>query len=205
MSYIKKSTNDMLTTFSAPVQGITGEPSLLELIRLIKHLMECSQKVKTDISPLNYLFLVLESGLYATHTADIYPTVPEHPGRTPGYVDPSMAGERANLKQEWEYALMWHNNCLNMNAALKSRLLSLIDANIVDTYKSAAGILAPNCAYIELLAWFATRYAISNEADCSQNKVQMESPWNPGNGFETLITQINKGIIFADIAGYQQR
>ena len=116
MSYIKKSTNDMLATFPAPVQGITGKPSLRELIRLIKHLMECSQKVETDISPLNYLFLVLESDLYATHIADMYPPVPEHPGHTPAYLDPSKAGERANLKQEWEYALMWHNNCLNVNA-----------------------------------------------------------------------------------------
>eukprot|EP00957_Ditylum_brightwellii_P119727 9135061-Ditylum_brightwellii.AAC.2 len=30
----------------------------------------------------------------------------------------------------------------------------------------------------------------------------METPWNPGNGFESLIIKINKGIIFADIAGY---
>ena len=141
MSYIKKSTNDMLATFPAPVQGITGEPTLHKLIRIIKHLMECSQKVETDISPLNYLFLVLESDLYATHTADMYPVVPVHAGCTPTYMDPSTVGERAILKQEWEYALMRHNNCLNMNAALKSRFLRLIDANIVDTYKSAAGIL----------------------------------------------------------------
>ena len=202
MSYIEKSSNDMLASFPAPVQGITGEPSLRELIRLIKHLMECSQKVETDISPLNYLFLVLESELYATHTAEMYPSVPNHPGRTPAYTATSTPGERANVKQEWEYALMRHNNCLNMNAALKSRFLSLIDANIVDTYKSAAGILAPNCAYIELLAWFTSRYATSNEADRSQNKVQMETPWNPGDGFEALITKINEGMIFADIAGY---
>ena len=74
------------------------------------------------------------------------------------YVDPSTAGERANIKQEWEYTLMRHNNCLNMNGALKSHFLSLIGANIVDTYKNAAGILSPNCAYIQLLNWFTTRY-----------------------------------------------
>eukprot|EP00957_Ditylum_brightwellii_P119726 9135061-Ditylum_brightwellii.AAC.1 len=100
MSYIEKSTNDMLATFPAPVLGITGEPTLCELIRIIKHLMECSQKVEIDILPLNYLFLVLESDLYATHTADMYLAVPEHPGCTPAYMDPSTAGERANLKQE---------------------------------------------------------------------------------------------------------
>ena len=164
--------------------------------------MECSQKVKTGTSPLNFLFLVLESDLYATHRSEMYPAVPEYPGRTPAYEDPSTPGKRANVKQEWEYAIMQHNNCLNMNAALKSCFLSLIDVNIVDTYTSAAGILAPNCAYIELLAWFTSRYATSNEADCSQNKVQMETPWNPRDVFEALTTKINEGMIFADIAGY---
>ena len=179
MSYIEKITNDMLATFPAPMLGITGEPTLRELIRIIKHLMEFSQKVKSDILPLNYLFLVLESDLYATHTADPYPAVPAHPGHMPVYVDPSMAGERANIKQEWEYALMRHNNCLNMNAALKSCFLSLIDSNIVDTYKNVAGILNPNCAYIQLLDWFTTRYATLNKAVCSQ-KPRWKPPGTQG-------------------------
>ena len=46
---------------------------------------------------------------------------------------------------------MRHNNYLNMNAALKSHFLSLIDTTIVETYKNAAGILNPNCVYIQLL------------------------------------------------------
>jgi len=102
MSYIEKCMNDMLATFPVPVLGITGEPTLRELIRIIKHLMECSQKVETDISPLNYIFLVLESDLYATHAVDLYPSVPTHPGYTAVYVDPSTARERVNIKQEWE-------------------------------------------------------------------------------------------------------
>ena len=146
----------MLATFSLSVLGITGEPTLCKLIHIIKQLMECSQKIETNISPLNYLFIELESDLYVTHTTDLYPEVPAHTGRTPVYVDPSMVGERANIKQEWEYALMRHNNCLNMNAALKSCFLSLIDTNIVDTYKNAEGIISPNCAYIQLLDWFTT-------------------------------------------------
>ena len=167
MSYIEKSTNDMLATFPVPVLEITGEPNLRKLICFINHLMECSQKVEPNTSPLNYLFIVLESDLYVTHTADPYPEVPAHSGHTHVYGNTSTAGERANIKQEWEYALMQHNNCLNMNMALKSCFLSLININITDIYKNAAGILNPNCAYIQLLDWFTTRYASSNEADCS--------------------------------------
>ena len=113
--------------------------------------MECSQKEETGISPLNYIFPVLDQDLYTIHTAEAYPVVPDHPGCTPTYSPQNTPGERAILKQEWEYALMRHKNCLNMNAALQSRFISLIDANIVDTYKNAAGIVSPNCAYIQLL------------------------------------------------------
>ena len=90
MLYIEKSTNDMLTTFPVPVLGITGELTLHKLIQIIKHLMECSQKVETDISPLNYLFPVLESDLYTTHTVYPYLEVPTHTGHTSAYVDPSI-------------------------------------------------------------------------------------------------------------------
>ena len=89
---------------------------------------------------------------------------------------------------------MTHNNCLNMNAALKSRFLSLIDSMIVKTYKNAADILNPNCAYIQLLNWFTMQYATSNEADCSQNKVQMETTWNTGDGFEARIAKTSLAI-----------
>ena len=66
---------------------------------------------------------------------------------------------------------MRHNICCNMNATLNSCFLSLINATIVKTYKNAAGILNPNCAFIQLLGWFTTRYTTLNEANCSQNKI----------------------------------
>ena len=90
----------MLANFPAPVLGILDEPTLRELIRIIKHPMEFSQKEETDISPLNYLFLVLEQDLYATHTVDQYPQVPVHPGHTPVYEINHTPGERAIANQE---------------------------------------------------------------------------------------------------------
>ena len=165
MAYIQKINIDILANIPAHVLGILGEPTLRKLIRVIKHLMECSQKEETDISLLNYLCLVLEPDLYATHTADQYPQVPVHPGRTPVYEINHTPGERATANQEWEYALMTPNNSLNMNATHKSCFLSLIDSTIVKMYKNVAGILNLNCAYIQLLNWFTMRYATLNEAD----------------------------------------
>ena len=91
-----------------------------------------------------------------------------------------MESSRVQQKPTTAAAAEARTHCLNMNAALKSQFLSLIDSNIVDTYKNAAGILNPNCAYIQLLDWFTTPYTTSNKANHSQNKAQMETTWNPG-------------------------
>jgi len=45
-------------------------------------------------------------------------------------------------------------------------------------------------------------YAPLNEADCSQNKTNMEAVWNAGVVFEALVVQMNEGIIFVDIADH---
>ena len=133
---------------------------------------------------------------------EAYPVLPDHPGHMPTYGPQSISGERATLKQEWEYVLLRHKNCLNMNTALKNCFLSLIETHIVKTYKNVVGLLNPNCAFIQLLNWFTTRYAMLNEAGCSQNKANMETFWNAGDGFEALIAQINEGIIFVDITDH---
>ena len=70
MTYTEKSTNDLLKKFTAPVSKVQGEPTLFKFICAIKHLMECAQEVKTDISWLNYLLLVLDPQLYTTHTSE---------------------------------------------------------------------------------------------------------------------------------------
>ena len=64
---------EMLSSFPPPVAAMTSEPTLRELLRVLIHMMACAKAIKTEISPLNYLFLVLSQELYANQTQEQYP------------------------------------------------------------------------------------------------------------------------------------
>ena len=49
--------------------------------------------------------------------------------------------------------------------------------------------------------WFLDKYADLSEVDRSSNKEEMIKQWNPADGFETLVAQLTKGLIFAPYAG----
>ena len=60
------------------------------------------------------------------------------------------------------------------------------------------GIVSKNS---KVFLWFLTKYASINEVNCSANKEAMIKQWNPVDGFETLMMQLTKGVIFAQYAG----
>ena len=71
---------EVLVAFPAAPSAITGDMTLRDLIRLILHLMHCSQAVKNDNHVLNYLYLACPDTFWANYSADAYPTTPAHPG-----------------------------------------------------------------------------------------------------------------------------
>ena len=73
----------ILAGFPPPVTPMTGEPTLREIIRVLMHIIACAQSLYTDISPLNYLFLVVTAEQYARITQDQYPQFPQDPGSIP--------------------------------------------------------------------------------------------------------------------------
>ncbi len=54
-----KSATDMIELFLAKPDPIRGEPALLELLRILNYLVDCSQMHDTDISPVNMMFVAL--------------------------------------------------------------------------------------------------------------------------------------------------
>ena len=60
-----------------------------------------------------------------------------HSGQTPMYPNNINPVKQATTKLDWEYHLMRHQNCVNMNSALKVLFLSLIDSTMVDAYKNS--------------------------------------------------------------------
>ena len=87
-----------------------------------------------------------------------------------------------------------------MNSILIDRFLTLLHATFTVEYKL---IQTGNCrqTFQECFQWFLIKYADVNEVDCTSNKAAMIQPWNPADGFETLVAQLTKGLIFDGYAG----
>ena len=71
---------DMLAAFPETIPKIVGTPNLQEMIRLMQHLMICSQKHATEASSLGFLFVCLPQALWPVYSQDPYPNDPTNPG-----------------------------------------------------------------------------------------------------------------------------
>ena len=87
-----------------------------------------------------------------------------------------------------------------MNSSLINQFLTLLQAAFTKEYKL---IRTGNCKQTlqDAFQWFLDKYADLNKVDRSSNKEEMMKQWNPGDGFETLVAQLTKGLIFAQYAG----
>ena len=65
-TYSPASKADMLKAFPESVPAIVGEPTLKEMIRVLHHLIDCSQSHQvTNNNGLNLLHICLPAALYA--------------------------------------------------------------------------------------------------------------------------------------------
>ena len=97
----------MRAVFSDWLETIQNEPTPLELLCVLKYLMDCSQTHETSISSIsdcNLLFLCILPELYATYTNTAYPLNPMDPGITPAYFGANDAAARATVKAQFENA-----------------------------------------------------------------------------------------------------
>ena len=127
---VEKDKATIIAGFPAPVTPMTGEPTLREIIRVLMHIIACAQSLFTDISPLNYLFLVVTQEQCARITQEQYPQLPVDPGIIPPYTNQMDANQRAHAKANFEYEKARYTNCLEMSKALIERFLSLLSPKI---------------------------------------------------------------------------
>ena len=101
-----KSATDMIELFPAKTDRIRGKLTLLELLRILNYLVNCSQTHDTDISPVNMMFVALPAQLYSQYTASVYSTQQAYadPGIMPNYAATITATERATAKATYEHA-----------------------------------------------------------------------------------------------------
>ena len=102
--YTPTSVADMRAVFPERPEAIKQEPTLLELLRILKYLMDCSQMQESTISDCNLLFLYIPPELYATYTNTAYPNQPLDPGIVPIYFRANDAVARSTVKAHFENA-----------------------------------------------------------------------------------------------------
>ena len=146
---------EVLVAFPAAPSAITGDMTLRDLIRLILHLMHCSQAVKNDNHALNYLYLACPDTFWANYSADAYPTTPAHPGNFPTFHTHATTADIANGRAAWEWQLKSHTDPGTMDRALVHRFLSLLPPDKKKEYENRK-LSNPNESYIQCLAWFSS-------------------------------------------------
>ena len=97
-----KDKTTIMAGFPPAVTPMTGEPTLREIIRVLMHIIACAQSLYTDISPLNYLFLVVTPQQYARITQEPYPPFPQDPGSVAPYTEGDV-NQRAQIKDNFNY------------------------------------------------------------------------------------------------------
>ena len=189
----------MLAAFPEAAPKINGQPTLRELIRVIQHLIQCSQTHESDISPLKLLFLCIPPELYSNYTAEAYPFIPVNPGPVPIYNPNDTPAQHANTKALWEYNSARRNDCYTMMSSLIDRFLSLIDLTYKSDFENHR-ISNPNITFRDCFHWFITQYGDTNELDREENKARMKKDWTLQDGWENLRRQIEEGQLFAQFA-----
>ena len=118
----EKSASNMIELFPAKPENIRGKPTLLELLQILKYLVDCSQIHKTELLPVNIMFVALLASLYGQYMASLYPNPASYtdPGITPNYDAANSAADRATIKAIFEHAKKNHLEVCVCNLATGS-------------------------------------------------------------------------------------
>ena len=107
------------------------------------------------------------------------------------------ANRRAHTKANFDYEKTRYVNCLEMSKALIERFLSLLSTKIRTIYEKNVLMARPNATFQTVLQYFIDNYAFSTELDREDNRQRMLKDWHPADGFDTLVAQIQEGILFS--------
>ena len=144
---------DMLAAFPEAPPKIIGKPNLREIIRVMYHLMECSQSHESAASPLGLLFACLPQAMWVAYSQGPYPNDPIDPGAVAN-VDPNASPvEAANFKDQWNFIKKIHADFMTMNSALCDRFLTFMDLAYKQDFLNKR-VTQPRCQFRYCLAYF---------------------------------------------------
>ena len=187
---------EMYAAFQEPVSPIPGKPDVQEIIRILEHIMFCVQSCKTPLSLQTFFFLTLTENIYIANTREQYPVLPNSLPPIANYKGSVDASDRATTKAEWGISNETYDECINMNAALVTWFLSLINPTFKTCYELAQ-LSYPNALFLNVFDFFMRKYRRRNEQDRAHDKLLMHAEWTPTDRFEKLITQINIDMMYA--------
>ena len=124
--YTTTTVADMLSAFPyKTLPPIEGTPTLHTLLQSLKLLCKCSQKIKSGLGPLGYLFIALPPVHYQRFTA-VPLVLPGPTPQLPTYPPGTNSNQRENIKLQWQAHKSENDNIRNMNEALTLLFLAAI-------------------------------------------------------------------------------
>ena len=152
----------MYAAFPEPVSPISGKPDVQELIRILQHLMFCAESCKTTLSLQNFLFLALPENIWTANKREKYPVLSNPLPPIANYEVSVDASNRATAKAEWELIKKIFDECININASLVTRFLSLVNPTFKTCYKLTQ-LSYPNAPILNVFDFFMRKYKRINE------------------------------------------
>ena len=188
--YTKTTVADMQAAFPyQTLPPINGKPTLHTLLQSLKLLCTCSQKIKSGLGPLGYLFVTLPPQHYHRFT-NVPLVLPGPTPQLPTYPPGTNASNRENIKLTWQAHKAENDNIRNMNEAL----ISLFLAAIQPAYKrhlenDLVGVTRQN--FWQIFSTFLDKYGRVTPIDREGNLTRMKKQWDASEPIETLFAQIN--------------
>ena len=198
--YTTTTAADMLAAFPyQTLPPINGKPTLHTLLQTLKLLCKCSQKIKSGLGPLGYLYVALPAQHYHRFT-NVPLVLPGPTPQLPTYPPATDANDRENIKLQWQAHRAENDNIRNMNEALTSLFL----ATIQPAYKrhlenDLVGVTRQN--FWQIFSTFLDKYGRITPIDRELNVSRMKKQWDASEPIETLFAQINDANEYSLFAG----
>jgi hypothetical protein len=209
--------SEMVAAFPPKCAVIVGEPNLRELIRVLRHCVKCAQSHSTQYDTLNCLYLVVAEALYKQYAPLVFngdgtpvlnangrqerqamPAEPEYPGEGPTY-DMMNVENNATIRDTWERKNMFYIEDKHMNRALCKLFLSLVSVEIQRTFEEEM-MANPNMKFKDMADNFWATYGTVTEEEVKDNKDRLTTAWQPHQGFEALVAQIETCLVYSHFA-----
>ena len=192
---------DMLAAFPVKaLEPIEDKPTLHTLLQRLKVLCRCSQKVKSGLGPLGYLFVALPQEHYVRFT-NVPLVVPGPTPMLPNFDILMGPAERDRAKLQWQAHRAENENINNMNEALTGLFLAAIRPEFQRHLDNdLVGITTQ--PFWTIFTSFLERYGQITPYDIQANRKRMEDPWIQGEPVEKLFAQINDAYEYGVFSGH---